>query len=292
MKIKIRIIFTFVLLSISFASADAMYIASDNPRGAQVLQEEDTIYTNVEQEAEYPGGKQALLRYVRYNCVYPATAQEYDIQGAVLLHFVVEKDGSVGEVKVVKPLYPACDEEAIRVVKSLKRFTPAKIQNRPVRSWFALPVRFAMVDVDSDTTSQGQNPIAKGNHVLKNTEDLRTNQPASGGKSSSQKEEIFTIVEHHAEYPGGEQALLNFFRSNIQYPAIAQEEGIMGTVMLRFVVEKDGSVGDVKVVKSVHPACDKEAVRVVKKLKKFKPARHNGKPVRSWVTMPVRFALQ
>ena len=292
MKIKIRIIFTFVLLSISFASADAMYIASDNLRDAHVLQKEDTIYTNVEQEAEYPGGKQALLRYVRYNCVYPATAQEYDIQGAVLLHFVVEKDGSVGEVKVVKPLYPACDEEAIRVVKSLKRFTPAKIQNRPVRSWFALPVRFSIVVVDSDTTSQGHNPIANDNHVLKNTEDLRTNQPASGGKSSSQNEEILTIVEQHAEYPGGEQALLNFFRSNIQYPAIAQEEGIMGTVMLRFVVEKDGSVGDVKVVKSVHPACDKEAVRVVKKLKKFKPARHNGKPVRSWVTMPVRFALQ
>ncbi len=284
--------FLFVLLSISFASANAMYIASDNPRDAHVLQEEDTIYTIVEQEAEYPGGKQALLRYVRYNCVYPATAQEYDIQGAVLLHFVVEKDGSVGEVKVVKPLHPDCDKEAVRVVKSLKCFTPAKIQNRPVRSWFALPVRFSLVVVDSDTTSQGQNPIANDNHVLKNTEDLRTSQPASGGKTSSQNEEILTIVEQHAEYPGGEQALLNFFRSNIQYPAIAQEQDIMGTVQLRFVVEKDGSVGEVKVVKSLHPACDKEAVRVVKKLKKFKPARHNGKPVRSWVTMPVRFALQ
>ncbi len=104
--------------------------------------DEEEIHEVVEQDAEFPGGQDALLKYLRDNVKYPAIAYEQDLQGMVILHFVVERDGSVGEVQVKKSLSPECDREAIRLVKSLPHFIPARNDGRPVRKWFTVPVRF------------------------------------------------------------------------------------------------------------------------------------------------------
>lgn len=103
-------------------------------------------------------------------------------------------------------------------------------------------------------------------------------------------EKIFTAVEQKAQYPGGEAELLKWISSNIQYPTMAQEEGIQGRVVVQFVEEKDGSISQVKVARGIHQLLDKEAVRVVKSIKeKFVPAKQNGNTVRSWFTLPVIF---
>jgi protein TonB len=110
--------------------------------GGDEVPEEEEIHENVEQKAEFPGGEAALLKYIRDNVKYPAIALEQDLQGIVLLRFVVERDGSAGDVQVQKSLSAECDREAIRVVKAFPRFIPAKINGRPVRNWFRVPVRF------------------------------------------------------------------------------------------------------------------------------------------------------
>jgi len=106
------------------------------------------------------------------------------------------------------------------------------------------------------------------------------------------EKEIFVHVEQMPEFPGGNDELMKWLNSNIIYPTIAQEQGIQGTVSIRFVVTPDGSVEDVTVVKSLDPSCDREAVAKVKKLPKFNPGKQNGNPVFVYFTLPVRFRLQ
>ncbi|MBR1726404.1 MAG: energy transducer TonB, partial [Muribaculaceae bacterium] len=106
------------------------------------------------------------------------------------------------------------------------------------------------------------------------------------------KDEIFKSVEQPPQFPGGDAALMKYLSSHIQYPTMAQENNIQGKVVVQFVVEKDGHVGDVKVVRSVDKDLDREAVRVCKSLPKFTPGRQNGQAVRVWYTLPVNFKLQ
>ena len=113
-------------------------------------------------------------------------------------------------------------------------------------------------------------------------------------EDTGQKVEVkYVPVEvKEEEFPGGMPACLQFLYKNIKYPPIAQENGTQGQVVLQFVVERDGSIGDIKVVKSVDPYLDKEALRVVKTMPKWKPGMQRGKPVRCRFTLPVRFRLQ
>lgn len=106
------------------------------------------------------------------------------------------------------------------------------------------------------------------------------------------KEEIFKAVEQMPQFPGGDAALMKWLSSNIQYPAMAQENGVQGRVVVQFVVTKDGSIGEVKVVKSVDRDLDNEAKRLCKKLPKFVPGKNNGQPVNVWYTLPISFKLQ
>lgn len=106
------------------------------------------------------------------------------------------------------------------------------------------------------------------------------------------EEEIFQVVEEMPSFPGGMGELMKFLGNNIKYPAVAQENGIQGRVIIQFVVEKDGSVANPVVVKGVDPALDKEALRVVKSMPKWTPGKQRGKAVRVKYTVPVTFRLQ
>lgn len=102
---------------------------------------------------------------------------------------------------------------------------------------------------------------------------------------------VFDVVEVMPQYPGGQIAMLKYIMENIKYPEQAMKEGIQGRVTVRFIVEKDGSISDVRPVLSVHPLLDKEAVRVVKSMPKWSPGKQNGKPVRVRFNVPVMFKL-
>lgn len=104
---------------------------------------------------------------------------------------------------------------------------------------------------------------------------------------------VFVVVETMPEFPGGQQALFKYLSENVKYPVIAQENGIQGRVICQFVVNKDGAIVEVEVVRSGgDPSLDKEAVRVIKSMPKWKPGKQRGKPVRVKYTVPVNFRLQ
>ena len=102
---------------------------------------------------------------------------------------------------------------------------------------------------------------------------------------------VFDVVEVMPQFPGGQIAMLQYLMKNIKYPEQAMKEGIQGRVTVRFIVEKDGSISDVKPILSVHPLLNKEAVRVVESMPKWTPGKQNGKPVRVRFNVPVMFKL-
>ncbi len=111
-------------------------------------------------------------------------------------------------------------------------------------------------------------------------------------EEEEEEAQVFFIVEDMPEFPGGELALRKYIANAIKYPVIAQENGIQGKVYVTFVVDKDGGISDARVARGVDPSLDKEALRVVNTLPKWKPGKQRGKPVRVSYTVPINFVLQ
>ena len=144
--------------------------------------------------------------------------------------------------------------------------------------------------IKNANSTSSENNLGESNDGI-TIEDLNENQTAGGAEKSKIEDEILEVAEQDAQFPGGQAALLKYIRENTKYPVIALEQDVQGMVILRFVVERDGRVGDIEVKKSLSAECDREAVRVIKSLPRFVPARKEGRPVRKWFTVPVRFMI-
>jgi periplasmic protein TonB len=110
--------------------------------------------------------------------------------------------------------------------------------------------------------------------------------------TQDEEEKVYTVIEQNPVFPGGETELMKYIGNNLKYPVIALENGIQGKVMLRFVVTKTGMVDKVEILRSLDPACDKEAIRVVKTLPRFIPGKQNGINVAVWFNLPIVFRLE
>lgn len=128
----------------------------------------------------------------------------------------------------------------------------------------------------------------EGGTILKAVEEIAAPEPPK----HEEENKIFDVVEQMPAFPGGPAALMQYLSSHVKYPAVAEENGISGRVTVQFVVERDGSVTDVKTMKSVDPSLDREAERVVKSMPKWIPGKQNGSPVRVKYFVPVVFRLQ
>lgn len=116
-----------------------------------------------------------------------------------------------------------------------------------------------------------------------------TTEEQSVSHEQSDEDAVYSVVEKMPEFPGGQAALFKYLSENVEYPLIAKENGIQGRVMCEFIVDKDGSITEVKVTRSVDPSLDREAVRVIKSMPKWNPGKQKGKPVRVKYTMPINF---
>ncbi|MBO5428100.1 MAG: energy transducer TonB [Prevotella sp.] len=128
----------------------------------------------------------------------------------------------------------------------------------------------------------------EGGTILKAVEEIAAPEPPK----HEEENKVFDVVEQMPAFPGGPAALMQYLHSHVKYPAVAEENGISGRVTVQFVVERDGSVTDVRTMKSVDPSLDREAERVVKSMPKWIPGKQNGSPVRVKYFVPVVFRLQ
>lgn len=131
----------------------------------------------------------------------------------------------------------------------------------------------------------------KGNDDA-NGEVLKLKEAVAQPEPKPEVEKVFDVVEQMPSFPGGPSALLEWLSNNVKYPVVAQENGVQGRVVVSFVVERDGSITDVKVVRGVDPSLDKEASRVVRAMPRWIPGKQNGSAVRVKYNVPVAFRLQ
>ncbi|MFO8055267.1 MAG: energy transducer TonB [Bacteroidales bacterium] len=138
------------------------------------------------------------------------------------------------------------------------------------------------VDVDADLDIDAE---ADDQTAIEDYEPVEVSEP------SVEEQEIFTVVEENPEFPGGDKARLEYLRENIEYPSMAREAGIEGTVHVTFVVEPDGSVTNVRILRGIGGGCNEEALRVVRNMPKWEPGKQRGRKVRVQFNLPIRFKL-
>lgn len=288
---------------------------------------EDKPVYGVETMPQYPGGDEALLKFIRDNLKYPAAAAEGGIEGRVTIRFIVGRTGEVRDVTVIRGLAPSCDEEAVRVVKMMPTWIPGTQNGRTVSVYYTLPVVYKLQKsageenaplllVDGrplpykflkDTSLLKPSDI-KSINVLKDSAAtavyglkgkngvvlVQTKKVAAKLDSMMNipdKNGVFLMAEVMPQYPGGTEAMMGFIQSNLRYPASAIEQKVEGISMIRFVVNKSGAVTNITVFRSLSPECDAEAIRVIKLMPVWTPASTKGKPVEVYYTLPFKFKL-
>lgn len=214
-------------------------------------------------------------------------------QQTTSFEFAQDEESSEEQQEKIKPEEkqpePEVQEVAQQAVTELKIVPDDKVTTPPPTTEEVLTndaaissktVEGALGSLTAELPKEAPKPVALVEHKVQVEE-----KPVEDNK-------VFNSVEQMPQFPGGDAALLKYISSHMQYPAMAAEQGIEGRVTLQFVVTKNGSVGEVKVVRSLSPECDNEAKRVVKGLPKFTPGRQNGQAVNVWYTLPVTFKLQ
>ena len=192
------------------------------------------------------------------------------------------------EAKVERKEEPQVEKIEVEKVKSSVAFTTPEIKKDD--------------EVQEDQEMKSQDELASTNTAIgaftvegndeQAGEVLKAKEVIAQPEPKEEETKVFDVVEEMPQFPGGPSALFEYLSKNIKYPVVAEENGVQGRVIVTFVVERDGSITDVKVVKSVDPSLDKEATRVVKSMPHWIPGKQNGSAVRVKYTVPVTFKLQ
>lgn len=251
----------------------------------------DSIFQIVEEMPEFPGGFDAMTGFVASNIKYPQDAIDEGKEGRVFVSFVVEKDGWVSNVKVLKGVCESIDEEAARVVRGMPRWKPGKKDGKPARVSFQMPISFKLDQMNNEHKTIVRTVIAEdesGEHSTKSSTATYPDNPIEGKPDENG---VYQMVDEMPKFPGGEQKLMEYIAKNITYPQEARDKGIEGRVFIGMVIEKDGSVSNVKVLRGIGGGCDEEAVRVIKALPKWTPGKMKGEPVPVSYQIPINFKL-
>lgn len=251
---------------------------------------DSVIFEVVEVMPEFPGGQKGLMEYLGKNVKYPADAAAKGIQGRVITSFVVQKDGSISNVKIVRGVEPSLDKEAERVITTMPKWAPGRQRGEAVNVKYTVPIAFHLSKPEQPKAEEIKQSdldeiivvgYAKGD-----------NTPDAVGIKANEDEPTFKVVEMMPKFPGGTAGLMNYLARSIKYPIVAQERKQQGKVIIQMIVGKDGSISNVKVLRSVTPALDAEAIRVVSTMPKWEPGQQGGQAVAVEYTLPIVFRLQ
>ena len=260
-----------------------------NEKWNEVMQSEpgppdNPIFEVVEHMPEFTGGGMpALMEYLSKNIKYPEAAMKKGIQGRGIVQFVVEKDGSITNVKILRGVDPELDKEAVRVVSAMPKWKPGTQRGEAVRVRFTVPVMFRLTE---DKIPVKYAPIEN------KINELVVVGYAPEGTTVPEEGTIFEVVEQMPEYPGGMPAMMEFISKNIKYPAAAQQAKIQGRVTIQFIVNTEGNIINPRVLRSADPLLDAEAIRLTTIMPKWKPGMQRGQAVNVKYTVPIMFRLQ
>lgn len=204
----------------------------------------------IEDEPDFPGGDSVRRVFIKSNLQYPDTAKQYHVEGVVYTSFIVEKDGSLTSFQVLRGIGWACDEEAIRVLKLMPNWEPASRRGVPIRAQMFMPIRFKMNDT-----------------IYKRTK---------------------------PQFPGGQDSLKAFIRGNINYGKLNPDEMKREIVHLNLLIDQNGTIVGSSLImrmnsRTVGGGCEEEALRIVRKMPTWIPAKCGDKSVPSSYILEMRF---
>jgi TonB family protein len=215
------------------------------------------VYQFTEIQPQYPGGQDAMIRFLQENLKYPELAKQNKVEGIVVVSFVVDENGKIirpyGQINMPNDAKRSLIDEAVRVVQSMPNWIPAQHKGKAVRCTMQLPVNFSLASIADKS------------------------------------------VNAQPEFPGGMEGLIKYLGEQVKYPEDAKNAKAEGTAILQFMVNEDGSIDQVKQLEgtsAVHPSLLTEAIRVVKAMPKWKPAMKEGKVVKTTYTLPIKFKLE
>lgn len=238
----------FILLSFLFCN---IFLNAQNNNSSEVID-------YVDSPPEFTGDFQL---FIKNNLKYPKKAKSLGIEGKVFIEFIVEKNGTLNDFKILKNIGYGCGEEALRVLKMSPKWEPEIQKGKTIRTKMTIPISFKIKD---------------------NTQ---------SNKKLNTDEEVKIMAEKMPEFPGGTKEFIKYLAANLKYPRKARESGIEGRVFIEFIVEKNGALSNIKVVKGIESSCDNESVRVLQNSPKWKAGTQKGLPVRVKMSIPIVFKL-
>ena len=244
---------------------------------------DNPVFEVVETMPEYPnGGMPGMMEFLSKNIRYPVNAQKNGTQGRVTVQFIVNTDGSISNIGILRRVDPELDGEAVRVISAMPKWKPGMQKGKPVRVKYTVPVMFRL----NDEKKEEFKPVPKID------ESIVVVGYASQEKSPAEEDVVFEVVEQMPSFAGGMGGLMRYLSKNIKYPVAAQKAGAQGQVIVQVIIDSNGNVTNPKITKSVDPSLDAEAIRVTSNMPKWQPGMQRGKAVNVKYTFPIDFKLQ
>ena len=294
MNIRPYFLICITILLAASANGQKKDINSDPDKQEHI---EEEVFNIVEQMPRFPGcedmrapesqkmecSKKKMFEYVYGNLTHPIEAKEKGIEGRTVVHFTIEADGRINDVQLLRDIGMGCGEASVAVIQKMIDdhviWTPGRQRGKAVRVQFTLPIKFKYPGLE----------------------------PAI---ADTDTEEIFKVVEQMPRFPGCDsegmstetidacsgKKMLEYVYMNLRYPAKARENGIEGTTVVQFVVQKDGTVADIKLIRDIGGDCGAASYAVIQKMVDenitWTPGMQRGKAVKVLYTLPIKFKLE
>ena len=212
-----------------------------------------------------------------------APLPEQDTKTVTYKGKVVDKDGSITNVKILRGIDPELNKEAVRVISAMPKWKPGTQKGEAVRVKYTVPVMFRLTE---------NNTQVKYAPIESKIDEMVVVGYAPEEATYPEEVTVFEVVEKMPEYPGGMSAMMEFIGKNIKYPVAAQKAKIQGRVVIQFIVDKEGNIICPRVIRGADPLLDAEAIRLTTIMPKWKPGMQRGQAVNVKYTVPIMFRLQ
>jgi TonB family protein len=277
------------IISITFLLFSASLVYAQKPITVKLISETSPP-PNDAAPPKYGSGENELYKYLETNIKYPPILVKIKMEGSLDLKFKVTEDGSIKDIEITRGFDPDADDEVIRVLNAMPKWTPASVKGNPVDFVQEMTVTFTLTD---DLTGQaGQQPKEKAQAAEKDS--LPTVIPAET-LPQTEKEPVAPVIDDplntDPRFPGGKKALEAYLKTNMKYPKRAMEHRIEGRVIFNIEVSAEGEITKIRLFKGVFPDCDEEAFYLIKKMPKWIPGLKDGKPAAKQIMLPVPFKL-
>jgi Gram-negative bacterial TonB protein C-terminal/Secretion system C-terminal sorting domain len=221
---------------------------------------------------QFPGGEKAFLCFLYENLQWPEQARDASVFGTVVASFVVKKDGAIADIKLLRDIGGGCGREAMRVIGMMPKWAPGSIKGMPVNCKMIVPVKFRL-----DWSS----PCEKNEAVLQKHADI-------------QSDTVYDVyyLSQPPSFPGGERGLQYFLAENLRLPKLTDENCRQGRVAVSFVINKDSTISDIKILRDIGAGFVEELIKVVRKMPKWIPGKLNNVTVNSRFVLPARFSVE